>query len=55
MIKNTLPNIPGNSENLKKQSSQFETSSTNVYIVGDDVLRALYKLVCLRVSVSSDQ
>ena len=40
MIKNTLPNKSGNPESLKKYSEQFESSSTNVRIIGEDLLRA---------------
>ena len=33
----------------------MESSSTNVYTVGEDLLRAFYKLFCLRFCVSNDQ
>ena len=39
MIKYTLPNKSGNLESLKKLSEQLESSSTNVHIVGEDLLR----------------
>ena len=38
MIKNTLPDKSGNPESLRK-SQQFESFSTNVPIVGEDLLR----------------
>ena len=40
VIKNTLPNKSGNPESLKKLSEQLENSSTNVHIIGEDLLRA---------------
>ena len=40
MIKNTLPNKSRYPESLKKQSEQLKSSSTNVHIVGKDLLRA---------------
>ena len=55
MIKNTLPDKSRNPESLKKFSQQFENSSTNVQIVGENLLRAFYKLFYLRFCVSSDQ
>ena len=42
MIKNTLPNKSGNLERLEKYSQQLESSSTNVHIVDEDLLRAFY-------------
>ena len=50
MIKNTMPNKSGNPERLKT----VESSSTNMHIVGEDLLRAFYKLFCLQFCVSSD-
>ena len=47
MIKNTLPNKLGNSEILEKLSQKLESSSTNVHILGEDLLRAFYKLFYL--------
>ena len=44
MIKNTFPDKSGNPENLKKSSQQFKSFSTNVLIVGEDLLRAFYRL-----------
>ena len=44
MIRNTLPDKSGNPESLKKQSQQYESFSTNVYIVGEDLHRAFYRL-----------
>ena len=41
VIKNILPNKSGNPESFKKYSEQLESSSTNVYIVDKDLLRAL--------------
>ena len=55
MIKNTLPNKSGNPKRLEKYSSQFEISSTNIHIVGEDLLSAFYKLFYLRFFVSIDQ
>ena len=46
MIKHTLRGKLGNTESLKLQ--QFESSSTNVPIVGEDLLRLLYKLSYLQ-------
>ena len=40
VIKNTFQNKSGNPESLKKASKQLENSSTNVHIVGEDLLRA---------------
>ena len=40
VIKNTLPNKSENPESLKKYSEQLESPSTNVHIVGEDLLRA---------------
>ena len=42
MIKNTFQYKLGNPEGLKRLSQQFESSSTNVYIFGDDMLRMFY-------------
>ena len=33
----------------------MESSSTNVHIAGEDLLRVFYKLICLQFCVSSDQ
>ena len=44
MIKNTFSDKSGNPENLKKSSQQFKSFSTNVLIVGEDLLRAFYRL-----------
>ena len=44
MIKNTLSDKSGNPETLEKESQQFESFSTNVPIVGEDLLRAFYML-----------
>ena len=51
MIKNTLPDKSGNSESLKKLSQHFGNLSTNVAIVGEDLLRLFYLKFC----DSSDQ
>ena len=45
----------GNSESLKKYSQQFKSFSTNVPIVGEDLLRAFYRLFYLRFCDSSHQ
>ena len=42
MIKNTLPDKSGNPGSLEKESQQFESFSTNVSIVSEDLLRAFY-------------
>ena len=55
MIKNVLPNKSGNAESLEKQSQQLESSSTNVHMVGEDLLRTVYKLFYLRFCVSNGQ
>ena len=58
MIKNTLRNTSENPHQKmyqKKKSEQLKSSSINVHIVGEDLLRALYKLLCLRFCVSSNQ
>ena len=47
MIKNTLPDKSGNPESLEKESQQFENFSTNVSIVGEDVLRVIGRLFYL--------
>ena len=39
MIRNTLPNILGNPESLKKESEQLGSSSTNGDLVGEDFLK----------------
>ena len=57
MIKNTLPDKSGNSESLEKQSQsqQFESFSTNVSMVGEDLLRSFYRWFYLQFCDSSDQ
>ena len=55
MIKNTLPDKSGNPESLKIQPQQLEIFSTNVLIVGEDLLRAFYRLFYLQFCDSSDQ
>ena len=44
LIKNTLPNKSRNPKSLKKYLKQFESSPTNVHIIGEDLLKALCKL-----------
>ena len=53
-MKNTLPNKSENPEGLKNKQ-QLESTSTNVHIIGEDLLRALYKFFCSRFCVSIDQ
>ena len=57
MIKNTLPDKSGNSESLEKQSQsqQFESFSTNVSMVGEDLLRSFCTWFYLQFCDSSDQ
>ena len=55
MIKNTFPDKSGNPESLEKQSQQFESFSTNVYVVGEDLLRAFYSLFYSQFCDSRDQ
>ena len=55
MIKNSLPNKLGNPESIKKQSQQFESFLTNVFTVGEDLLRWFCKLFYLQFCDSSDQ
>ena len=55
MIKNTLPEKSGNPESHKKKSRQFESSLTNMPMVGKDLLRAFYRLYYLQFSDSNDQ
>ena len=55
MIKNTLPDKLGNPESLEKESKEFKNFSTNVSIVGEDLLRAFYRLFCLQYFDSGDQ
>ena len=55
MIKYTLPDKSGNHESLEKESKQFESFSTNVSIIGEDLLRAFYRLVSLQFCDSGDQ
>ena len=54
MIKNTFPNKIGNPKNLKKYSYHLGISPTNVYIVGEDLLGVLCKLLYLQFCISSD-
>ena len=42
MIKNTSPDKSWRPESLKKQLQQFENFSTDLAIVGQDLLRAFY-------------
>ena len=51
MIKNTLPDKSENPESLKKK---IECFSTNVPIVGKDLLRAFYTLFYLKFCDLSD-
>ena len=51
----TLPDKSGNPETHEKQPEEFDSSSTNVHIVGEDLLREFYKLFYLSFCVSSDQ
>ena len=44
MIQDTLRNKSGNPERLNKWSQQLESSSANVHVVGEDLLRVFYKL-----------
>ena len=44
VIKKTFLDKSGNPESLKKQSQQFESFSTKVSIVGEDLLRTFYRL-----------
>ena len=56
MIKNTLPDKSGNPESLKIYLQQFESFSTNVPIVAEDLLRAFYRLfLYLQFCDSSDR
>ena len=55
MIKNTLPDKLGNPESLEKELQQFESFSTNVSMVGEDLLRAFYRLFYLQFCDLSDQ
>ena len=52
MIKNTLPDNP---KSVKKLSKQFKSFSTDVPIVGEDLLRAFYWLFYLQFYDSNDQ
>ena len=54
MIKNSMPIKSGNPGSHKKLPPQLETSSANVHIVGEDLLRVFFKLFYLRFCVSSD-
>ena len=58
MTKNTLPDKSENPESLKifqKPSQHFKSFSTNVSVVGEDLLRAFYRLFCLQFFDTSDQ
>ena len=44
MSKNTFPDKSGNPESLEKELQQFESFSTNVSIVDEDLRRAFYRL-----------
>ena len=55
MIKDFLSDKLGNPESLKKLLQQFESFSTNMPIVGKDLLRAFYRLFYLHFNDSSDQ
>ena len=55
MIKNILSDKPQNPESLKKESQQLERFSTNVPIVGEDLLMAFNRLFYLQFCDSSDQ
>ena len=55
MIKNTLPDKLGNPESLEKELQQFESFSTNVSMVDEDLLRTFYRLFYLQFCVSGDQ
>ena len=52
MIKNILPKKSGNPETLKKTA---ESSSTNVLMFGENLLRVFYKLFYLQFCDSRDQ
>ena len=54
MIKNTLSDKSGNPESLNKSSQQFESFSTNVPVVGEELLRPFYRLSYLQFYDSSD-
>ena len=55
MIKDFLSDKLWNPESLKKLLQQFESFSTNMPIVGKDLLRAFYRLFYLHFNDSSDQ
>ena len=55
MIKNTSPDKSWRPESLKKQLQQFENFSTDLAIVGKDLLRAFYGLFYWQFCDSSDQ
>ena len=55
MINSTLPYKSGNPKSLEKESQNFESFSTNVSIVGEDLLRAFYRLLYLQFCNSGDQ
>ena len=55
MTKNTLPDRAGKPESFKKYPQHFESFSTNVYIVDEDLLRTFYRLFYLQFCDSSDQ
>ena len=51
---NTLPNNSADRESLKNKD-KLESSTTNVPKDGEGLLRAFYKLFCLRFSVSNNK
>ena len=55
MIKNTLPNKSGDRETLKKIITTVKNLSFNLHIVGEDLVRAFYKLLNLQFCDSNGQ
>ena len=55
MSKNTFPDKSGNPESLEKELQQFESFSTNVSIVDEDLRRAFYRLFYWQFCDSTDQ
>ena len=55
MIKNTLSDKSGNPESLEKESQQFESFSTNVFIVHENLLKVFYRLFYLQFCDLGDQ
>ena len=55
MIKNTLSDKSGNPKSLEKESQQFESISTNVSIVGEDLLQGFCRLFYLQFCDLGDQ